>query len=103
MRCLSTAVFFGSLFIPSVVVLRKRDMGRVHVGTKTASLTTQDPTDNGIDGRASAGEEFSAYFDSTLFPGSKGGGAWALSVVGVIGHGFASSRGHITEPMSTFC
>ena len=62
-------------------------MGTVRVGTKTASLATQDPNDNSSDGRASAGEEFSAYFDSTLFLGSKGGGALALFVGGVIGHG----------------
>ena len=87
LKLLSSAVFFGSLFIPSVVVLRERDMGRVRVGTMTASLTTQDPNDNGSDGRASAGVEFSAYFDSTHFLGSKGGGAWVLFVCGVIGHG----------------
>ena len=62
-------------------------MGRVRVGAKTAPLTTQDPTNNGSDGRASAGVEFAAYFDSTLFLDSKGGGAWALFVGGVMGHG----------------
>ena len=62
-------------------------MGRVRVGAKTAPLTTQDPNDNGSDGRASAGVEFAAYFDSTLFLGSTGVGVWALFVGGVIGHG----------------
>ena len=37
-------------------------MRRVRVGTKTAPLTTQDPTNNGSDGRASEGVEFAARF-----------------------------------------
>ena len=86
MKFPSSAVLFGSFFIPSVVMLREKDLGRVRVGTKIAPLTTQETNDNGSDGRAAAGVEFAAHFDSTLLLGSGGGGAWAF-VGGVIGHG----------------